>query len=95
MDKQLPKLSFVFGTRPEAIKLAPIILAAQRIKGLQIEVCVTGQHRQMLDTILNFFDIIPSVDFNVMQPNQSLTAITTTMIEKASAYLSSSSRTMF
>ncbi len=90
MEKQLPKLSFVFGTRPEAIKLAPIILAAQNIKGLRTEVCVTGQHRQMLDIILNFFGIKPSVDFNIMQPNQSLTAITTTIIEKASNYLSNS-----
>ncbi len=90
MEKLLPKLSFVFGTRPEAIKLAPIILAAQKIKGLQIEVCVSGQHRQMLDTILNFFGIIPSVDFNVMEPNQSLTAITTMIIEKVSDYLCNS-----
>lgn len=87
MKPKLPKLSFVFGTRPEAIKLAPVILAARKIEGLQLEVCVTGQHRQMLDPILDFFEIKPEYDFNIMQPDQSLTAITTTVIEKVSGYL--------
>ena len=90
MPKKLPKLSFVFGTRPEAIKLAPIILAARKISGLELEVCVTGQHREMLDIILTFFSIEPTLDLNVMRSNQSLTSLTATVIQEVSKYLQKS-----
>ncbi|MCS7088525.1 MAG: UDP-N-acetylglucosamine 2-epimerase (non-hydrolyzing) [Thermoflexales bacterium] len=63
----------VFGTRPEAIKLAPVIRALhQRSAEFRVRVCVTGQHRQMLDSVLHLFAITPDYDLNLMQPNQSL-----------------------
>jgi UDP-N-acetylglucosamine 2-epimerase (non-hydrolysing) len=72
----VPKLAFVFGTRPEAIKLAPVIAAGRADSRYQIEVCVTGQHRQMLDQVLEAFHIQPDVDLNLMRPGQTLTDLT-------------------
>ena len=69
------KICFVLGTRPEAIKLAPVILAA-RNRGLDCEVCVTGQHREMLDQALACFDIIPDTNLNIMQHDQTLSGLT-------------------
>jgi UDP-N-acetylglucosamine 2-epimerase (non-hydrolysing) len=62
----------VFGTRPEAIKMAPVIKALHASKRLAVRVCLSGQHRQILDPILQLFDIAPDFDLNVMEPNQSL-----------------------
>jgi UDP-N-acetylglucosamine 2-epimerase (non-hydrolysing) len=70
------KLLFVFGTRPEAIKMAPLVKEFQRSRTFEVKVCVTAQHRQMLDQVLELFDIKPDFDLNVMQPGQSLTEIT-------------------
>lgn len=70
------KVLFVFGTRPEAIKLAPLVLATERSGKLRAEVCVTAQHREMLDQVLRFFDVTPQHDLNLMQPNQTLFDIT-------------------
>lgn len=64
----------VFGTRPEAIKMAPVVAALRRHHGLTTYVCVTGQHRQMLDQVLGIFDIKPDFDLNVMRASQSLEA---------------------
>src|SRR5258706_1466761 len=66
----------VFGTRPEAIKLAPIILGLRAISTIQQFVCVTGQHRQMLDQVLQTFEITPDYDLNIMRPSQGLAQIT-------------------
>lgn len=67
----------LFGTRPEAIKLAPVILALKNNSDFfNTTVCVTGQHREMLDQILSFFKIIPDIDLNLMTHNQSLTKLT-------------------
>jgi UDP-N-acetylglucosamine 2-epimerase (non-hydrolysing) len=66
----------VFGTRPEAIKLAPVVHELRRRKSIETLVCVTGQHRQMLDQVLSVFNIRPDVDLNLMQPNQDLSALT-------------------
>jgi len=63
---------FVFGTRPEAIKLAPLILEMKKHRALQPVVCITAQHREMLDQVLRLFDIVPDRDLNLMQPGQSL-----------------------
>lgn len=71
------KISIVFGTRPEAIKLAPVILALRADRRFQCTVCVTAQHRQMLDQVLKAFDIEPDCDLNLMQPEQSLSDLTT------------------
>lgn len=69
--KDVRKLLFIFGTRPEAIKMAPVI---EELKNhpehIEFKVCVTGQHREMLDQILSFFDIVPDYDLNVMKKGQ-------------------------
>ena len=65
------KIIACFGTRPEAIKMAPVIHAFQQ-RGFPFKVCVTAQHREMLDQVLDFFEINPDFDLNLMEPNQSL-----------------------
>jgi len=71
----------VFGTRPEAIKMAPIIKELERRKGVESVVCVTAQHRQMLDQVLNIFNIKPDYDLNIFKPGQTLTEITIRALE--------------
>lgn len=63
---------FVFGTRPEFIKMIPLILAAKKKKNIRSVVCSTGQHREMLDALYSFFDFKPDIDFMLMRPNQNL-----------------------
>ena len=70
----------VFGTRPEAIKMAPLVKAFQKCSGIELKVCVTAQHRHMLDQVLEFFEIKPDYDLNLMRPNQNLTALTSNII---------------
>lgn len=81
------KISIIFGTRPEAIKLAPVVLALKQEARAVCHVCVTGQHRQMLDQVLEVFGIVPDVDFNLMRPNQSLSGLTSQAIEMIDTYL--------
>ena len=81
------KISIVFGTRPEAIKLAPLILALRREPTVRCRVCVTAQHREMLDQVLQVFEIPPDDDLNLMQPNQSLARLTAVAIEAIDGYL--------
>ncbi|MFC0103558.1 non-hydrolyzing UDP-N-acetylglucosamine 2-epimerase [Sphingopyxis terrae] len=69
------KIATVFGTRPEAIKMFPVIHALQRTEGVDVRVCVTAQHREMLDQVLEIARIAPDVDLDVMTPNQSLDAL--------------------
>lgn len=66
------KILSVFGTRPEAVKMAPIVRLLAQTTGVESRVCVTAQHRQMLDQVLNLFDIKPEYDLNLMRDNQSL-----------------------
>jgi len=66
----------IFGTRPEAVKMAPIVQALAKTPDVISQVCVTAQHRQMLDQVLDLFDIHPDVDLNLMQPDQSLANLT-------------------
>lgn len=66
----------VFGTRPEAIKMAPVVRALSEAKQWEVKVCVTAQHRQMLDQVLDLFNIKPDFDLNLMKPGQDLTDIT-------------------
>lgn len=66
------KVMVVFGTRPEAIKMAPVVKALQRTQGIQVQVVVTAQHRRMLDQVLELFDIVPDEDLDLMQPGQEL-----------------------
>ena len=72
----------VFGTRPEAIKMAPVVLALRKALGFQVRVCVTGQHRQMLDQVLTLFGISPDADLNIMRQDQSLTDISAQVLQK-------------
>ena len=71
------KVMSIFGTRPEAVKLCPLVLYLQRTKQFQIEVCVTGQHREMLDQVLDIFKLKPDYDLDVMKDRQTLAGITT------------------
>lgn len=70
------KILSIFGTRPEAIKMAPIIKELEKCEHIHQEVCVTAQHREMLDQVLNIFNIKPDYDLNIMTQNQTLTGIT-------------------
>lgn len=70
------KVLSIFGTRPEAIKMAPIIKEMEKCEHIHQEVCVTAQHREMLDQVLNIFNIKPDYDLNIMTQNQTLTGIT-------------------
>lgn len=70
----------VFGTRPEAIKMAPVIRALKGKPGLQTDICVTAQHRQMLDQVLDLFGIEPDFDLDIMKPGQDLTDITSSIL---------------
>lgn len=74
------KTLVIFGTRPEAIKLAPLIKRLQQDPDFVLTVCVTAQHRQMLDQVLNLFEITPDFDLNLMQDGQDLTELTARML---------------
>jgi UDP-N-acetylglucosamine 2-epimerase (non-hydrolysing) len=74
------KVLIVLGTRPEAIKMAPLITRMRVEPSIVTQVCVTAQHRQMLDQVLGLFEIIPDWDMNLMQPGQDLTDITTRVL---------------
>jgi UDP-N-acetylglucosamine 2-epimerase (non-hydrolysing) len=76
----MKKIMFVFGTRPEAIKMAPVIKAFKDEKNFDTKVCVTAQHREMLDQVLEIFDIKPDYDLNIMQPDQDLFDITSSVL---------------
>jgi len=73
----MKKILLVFGTRPEAIKMAPVVKEFQKHpEQFQTVVCVTAQHREMLDQVLKIFDIVPDIDLNIMQAGQDLTDVT-------------------
>lgn len=74
------KVLSVFGTRPEAIKMAPLVNELKSRKEIKSIICVTAQHRQMLDQVLETFNIIPDYDLNIMKPGQSLTDITSNVL---------------
>lgn len=77
----MKKILIVFGTRPEAIKMAPLVKAMQaESKAFDTQVCVTAQHRDMLDQVLNLFNITPEHDLNLMQPGQSLTELSSRVL---------------
>ncbi|MBN2108339.1 MAG: UDP-N-acetylglucosamine 2-epimerase (non-hydrolyzing) [Deltaproteobacteria bacterium] len=81
------KISFIFGTRPEAIKLCPLITAMQAHPAMKPHVCVTGQHREMLDQVLVVFEVVPDVDLSLMQQRQTLGGLTSRAIASIDAYL--------
>ncbi|CAI2519491.1 MULTISPECIES: non-hydrolyzing UDP-N-acetylglucosamine 2-epimerase [Serratia] len=75
------KVLTVFGTRPEAIKMAPLVHALAQDEAFDAKVCVTAQHREMLDQVLRLFEITPDYDLNIMKPGQGLTEITCRILE--------------
>jgi UDP-N-acetylglucosamine 2-epimerase (non-hydrolysing) len=83
------KISAIFGTRPEAIKLAPVILALQGETAMRCQVCVTGQHRELLDQVLEIFNIKPYRDLSLMLPNQTLGGFTARAVQALDTYLAS------
>jgi len=74
------KIMLVFGTRPEAIKIAPVVRVLHEAKQWEVKVCVTAQHRKMLDQVLDLFNIKPNFDLNLMKPGQDLTDITSNVL---------------
>ena len=81
------KIAVIFGTRPEAIKLAPLVLEFRRRRSPACRVCVTGQHREMLDQALAMFDIRPDVDLGLMRPGQRLADLTSRAVVGLDGYL--------
>ena len=77
----MKKIMFVFGTRPEAIKMAPLVKEFERKKNqFETIVCVTGQHREMLDQVLRLFEIVPNFDLNIMKKGQDLYDVTSRVL---------------
>ena len=83
----MTRILSVFGTRPEAIKMAPVIKELKRRAGFDARVCVTAQHRQMLDQVLQLFGIVPHYDLNLMRPSQTLADITADVLRGVSEVL--------
>jgi len=81
MSNKVITVLVVFGTRPEAIKMAPVVKALQQNSKFIVKICVTAQHRQMLDQVLSLFGIHPDFDLNLMQPGQDLTDITSRVLQ--------------
>jgi len=78
----LKKILSVFGTRPEAIKMAPVVKAlAAYPSHFDSRICVTAQHREMLDQVLDLFEIVPAYDLDIMKPGQSLTDVTSNVLQ--------------
>ena len=83
----MKKVAVIFGTRPEAIKLCPVVLALKDNPALECKVCVTGQHREMLQQVLDVFGIVPDKDLALMRPNQTLGGLTSRAIAAIDEYL--------
>jgi UDP-N-acetylglucosamine 2-epimerase (non-hydrolysing) len=84
----MKKIIIIFGTRPEAIKMAPVVLRLKEAGGFQVKVAVTAQHRQMLDQVLDLFGIVPDYDLDLMSPDQDLFDITVRVLEGLKEVLS-------
>ena len=81
------KILFIFGTRPEAIKLAPVITLFKQEESFVTKVCITSQHKEMLKQVLDLYNIIPDYDLDVMEKNQSLEDLTNTILAKLNPIL--------
>ena len=81
------KVMLVFGTRPEAIKMCPLVNELKKRTGLETIVCVTAQHRQMLDQVLETFNVVPDYDLDIMKDRQTLFDITTNILNGIKAVL--------
>lgn len=83
----MKKILLVFGTRPEAIKMAPLVIKLRENASFDVSVCVTGQHREMLDQVLTIFDIVPDYDLKVMELDQTLNDLTSKIIANFASVL--------
>ena len=83
------KVLTVFGTRPEAIKICPLVLELKKRKEIEVTVCVTAQHRQMLDQVLDTFHVVPDYDLDIMKKRQTLFDITTNVLDRIKKVLES------
>ncbi|MFO7584974.1 MAG: UDP-N-acetylglucosamine 2-epimerase (non-hydrolyzing) [Anaerolineales bacterium] len=83
------KILSVIGTRPEAVKMAPVVRKLRETPGIESVVCATAQHRQMLDQVLDLFDITPDIDLDLMKPDQTLAGITAAIFEHLDPVLAS------
>lgn len=83
----MKKVMLVFGTRPEAIKMCPLVKELKKRKELQTIVCVTGQHRQMLDMVMEAFDVTPDYDLSIMKDKQTLFDVTTNILNRIKGVL--------
>lgn len=83
----MKKIMLVFGTRPEAIKMCPLVNELKKREKLQTIVCVTGQHRQMLDQVLETFKVVPDYDLSIMKEKQTLFDITANILLKIRSVL--------
>ena len=83
----MKKIAVIIGTRPEAIKLIPLILEIKKTSNLTVEVCSTGQHKEMLDQVFNLFQIIPDVELKIMTQNQTLADLTSELTKRLNNYL--------
>ncbi len=81
MTKKI-KVMPIFGTRPDAIKMCPLVHELRKRKEIETVVCVTGQHREMLNSVLDFFGIVPEYNLDIMRPSQTINTITTDILEK-------------
>jgi UDP-N-acetylglucosamine 2-epimerase (non-hydrolysing) len=91
---RIPSLLFVFGTRPEAIKLCPLIRELRARQDFAVWICVTAQHRAMLDQVLDAFQVTPDYDLNIMRPNQTLSSLTARILEGLEPVLASTAPDM-
>lgn len=83
----MKKVMLVFGTRPEAIKMCPLVNELKTRKNLETIVCVTGQHREMLDQVLDVFKVQPDYDLSIMKERQTLFDVTTNILNKIKSVL--------
>ena len=83
----MKKIMVVFGTRPEAIKMCPLVNELKSRENIITKVCVTGQHRQMLDQVLDIFNVVPDYDLSIMKDKQTLFDITTNILNGIGAVL--------
>ena len=86
--KKLKVLS-VFGTRPEAVKMAPVVKVLENSSAIDSIVCITAQHREMLDQVLTLFNITPDIDLDLMKKNQSLADLTARILQSLSPVIQS------
>lgn len=83
------KVLIVFGTRPEAIKMCPLVLELKKRKEIECIICLTGQHREMLRQVMDAFNVVEDYNLNIMRDRQTLTTITTSILEKMESILQS------